>query len=84
MANLTRPTMSMPEAGARYFGLGRNASYAAAARGEIPCIRIGRRIFAAVAALERMIEEAGNRSSEADLAQSTVAPAASRKKEAQQ
>jgi hypothetical protein len=34
-------TMSVPEAGKRYFGLSRGASYAAAERGEIPTIRIG-------------------------------------------
>jgi hypothetical protein len=53
------PTMSVPEAGKKYFGLGRNASYAAAARGDIPTIKIGSRIFAVVAGLERMIERAG-------------------------
>jgi hypothetical protein len=52
------PTMPVPEAGRKYFNLGRNASYAAAARGEIPTIKIGGRIFAAVSALERMIEQA--------------------------
>jgi hypothetical protein len=36
-----KPTMPVPEAGKKYFGLGRNASYAAAARGEIPTIKIG-------------------------------------------
>jgi hypothetical protein len=35
-------TISVPEAGERYFGLCRNAAYNAAARGEIPTIRIGR------------------------------------------
>jgi hypothetical protein len=35
-------TLSVPEVGRRYFGLGRGASYAAAARGEIPTIRLGR------------------------------------------
>jgi hypothetical protein len=52
--------MSVPDAGKKYFGLGRNASYAAAANGEIPTIRIGGRIFAAVAPLERKIEQAGS------------------------
>jgi hypothetical protein len=54
-----RPTMSVPEAGKKYFGLSRNGSYAAAARGEIPTIDIGSRKFAVVAALERKLEEAG-------------------------
>lgn len=35
-------TLSVPEAGKRYLGLSRNAAYAAADRGEIPVIRIGR------------------------------------------
>ena len=52
-------TMSVPSAGKEYFGLGRNASYAAAARGKIPTIKIGRRLFAVVAALERKLAEAG-------------------------
>jgi len=32
-------TISVPEAGAQYFGLAKNASYEAAARGQIPAIR---------------------------------------------
>jgi hypothetical protein len=50
-----RPTMPVPDAGKQYFGLGRNASYEAAKRGQIPTIRIGSRIFAVVAALDRMV-----------------------------
>ena len=34
-------TMSVPAAGRLYFGLGRNGSYAAAKRGEIPVIKVG-------------------------------------------
>jgi hypothetical protein len=34
------PTISVPEAG-RILGLSRNGSYAAAARGDIPALRIG-------------------------------------------
>jgi hypothetical protein len=47
--------MTVPEAGKLYFNLGRNASYAAAARGEIPTIKIGGRLRAVVAALDRMV-----------------------------
>ncbi len=54
-----KPTMSVPEAGQRYFGLGRNASYAAAARGDLPTIKVGGRIFVSVVALERRLAEAG-------------------------
>lgn len=49
-------TMAVPEAGKRYFGLGRNASYEAAHRGEIPTIRIGRKLRAPIVALERMLD----------------------------
>jgi hypothetical protein len=35
-------TLTVPEAGRTYFALGRNASYEAARRGDIPTIRIGR------------------------------------------
>lgn len=52
-------TLSVPEAGRRYFGLGRNASYEAARRGEIPTIKIGGKIRAPVVLLERMLENAG-------------------------
>jgi hypothetical protein len=55
-------TLSVPEAGRIYFGLGRNASYAAAKRGEIPTIKIGSRLRVPVMALERMLEEASARS----------------------
>ena len=51
-------TISVPEAGKRYFGLSRNGSYDAAARGEIPTIKIGRLLRVPVLALERMIERA--------------------------
>jgi hypothetical protein len=52
-------TISVPEAGRRYFGLSRNAAYDAAARGEIPTIKIGRLLRVPVRALERMLDEAG-------------------------
>jgi hypothetical protein len=51
-------TISVPEAGKRYFGLCRNAAYDAAARGEIPTIRIGRLLRVPVRALERMLDQA--------------------------
>ena len=50
-------TLSVPEAG-RWLGIGRNASYEAARRGEIPTIRIGRLLRVPVVALERKLEEA--------------------------
>ena len=50
-------TMSVPAAGKLYFGLGRNGSYAAVKRGEIPVIKVGSRLRAVVAALERKLAE---------------------------
>jgi hypothetical protein len=52
-------TLTVPEAGRRYFDLGGNASYEAARRGEIPTIRIGRLLRVPVVALERKLEGAG-------------------------
>jgi hypothetical protein len=37
--------MPIPEFGKRYYSLGRSAAYAAAARGEIPVIRIGGKLL---------------------------------------
>jgi hypothetical protein len=53
-----KKTLSVPEAGKRYFDLGRNASYEAARRGELPTIKIGRRLRVSIPALERMLAEA--------------------------
>jgi hypothetical protein len=55
--NRSARPLSVPEAGRRYFALGRNASYEAARRGEIPVIRIGRLLRVPVVALERKLEE---------------------------
>ena len=52
----TAKTLDVPDAGRIYFGLGRNASYEAAKRGEIPTIKIGSRLRVPVIALERMLE----------------------------
>jgi hypothetical protein len=49
-------TISVPEAGRHYFGLSRNAAYAAAERGDIPTIKIGRLLKVPVRALELMLE----------------------------
>jgi hypothetical protein len=49
-------TISVPQAGKQYFDLAKNAAYAAAARGEIPVIRIGGRLRVPVCQLERMLE----------------------------
>lgn len=47
-------TYSVPEAG-RIVGLGRNASYDAARRGELPVLRFGRILRVPRAALERLL-----------------------------
>jgi hypothetical protein len=57
-------TLAVPEAGRIYFDLGRNASYGAAARGEIPTIKIGAKLRVPVAALERILQTAGERGGE--------------------
>lgn len=58
MPKNTEITISVPAAGKRLAGLSRNGSYAAAARGEIPVIKIGRLLRVPVLALEKMIERA--------------------------
>ena len=53
-------TITVPEAGRIYFSLGRNASYEAARRGDIPTIKIGRLLRVPVVGMERKLEETGN------------------------
>ena len=48
-------TVSVPEAG-KWLGIGRNAAYEAARRGDIPTIKIGRLLRVPVVALERKLE----------------------------
>jgi hypothetical protein len=48
--------MSVPEAGKKYFDLSRDASYAAAQRGDIPTIRVGRLLRVPVRAMERLLD----------------------------
>ena len=62
MSHKDQLTISAPEAGRRYFGLSRGASYEAAKRGDIPTIRIGRLIRVPVRAVERMLDKAAERS----------------------
>ncbi len=47
----------MEEAG-RLLGIGRNSAYEAASKGEIPTIRIGRRLLVPLVAFERMLDQA--------------------------
>jgi len=51
-------TLSVPQAGKRYFNLSRASAYAAAERGEIPTIGIGRLLRVPVRSLERMLDKA--------------------------
>jgi hypothetical protein len=50
----TQPWLSIPDAGA-VFGLSRAASYQAAQRGEIPTIRLGKRLLVPTAKLRAML-----------------------------
>ena len=59
MTTETEKTLSVPEAGRRYFDLCRGASYEAAKRGDIPIVRIGRLKRVPVRALEKMLDTAG-------------------------
>ena len=51
-------TLTVPEA-ARALGISRGQAYQAAQQGEIPVIRIGRRLLVPKAALLKMVNQAG-------------------------
>ncbi|ESY20382.1 DNA-binding protein [Mesorhizobium sp. L2C085B000] len=51
----TRQTVTIAEA-AKVLGIGRNAGYEAAHRGEIPTIKIGKRILVPRAALDKLLK----------------------------
>jgi excisionase family DNA binding protein len=53
-------TYSVPAAGRR-LGLGRNASYQAARRGQLPILRFGRKLRVPRLAFEKMLAEAGSK-----------------------
>jgi len=52
-------TISVPEAGERYFGLSKKGSYDAMRRGEIPTVKIGKLHRVPVRAMERILDAAG-------------------------
>ena len=52
-------TISVPEAGRLYFDLSRNAAYAAAKRGDIPTIKIGKLLRVPVRKLEQKLDQVG-------------------------
>ena len=56
--SVDRKTLSIPEAG-KALGIGRSAAYEAARTGQLPTIRIGRRLLVPIVALERLLQEAG-------------------------
>ena len=51
----SRIVLTVPEA-ARLLGLGRGQAYDAVRRGDVPALRIGRRLLVPRAALERLID----------------------------
>ena len=54
----TQPkTISVPEAGKIYLGIGRDAAYEAARRGDIPVIQIGKLKRVPIARLESMLAD---------------------------
>lgn len=55
-----RVVMTVPEAGAK-LGLGRSAAYEAAARGDLPVVRVGRSLRVPIVAFERLLSEAGQK-----------------------
>ncbi|MBB5702120.1 MULTISPECIES: hypothetical protein [Brucella] len=48
---LSKPTISVVDAGKLFFGLGRNSAYEAAKRGDFQTIRLGGRVVVPVAPL---------------------------------
>jgi excisionase family DNA binding protein len=51
---LERKTLSVEDAG-KVLGLSRASAYAAAQTGDLPTIRIGRRLLVPIAAIERLL-----------------------------
>src|SRR5262245_10050636 len=56
VSNEDQQTLSVPEAGKKYYGLSRNASYEAAKAGHIPAIRVGKLWRVPVRAMERIMD----------------------------
>jgi excisionase family DNA binding protein len=52
-------TMTVPDAAWEYLGLGKQAAYRAAKEGFIPTIRVGKLLRVPVAAMEKMLADAG-------------------------
>jgi hypothetical protein len=56
-------TMTVPEAGRKYFNLSKNASYDAAARGDIPTVKVGKLLRVPVRAMEKILDAASCKAS---------------------
>jgi len=54
MPNQHQVTISVPEAGRR-LGIGRNTAYEAARQGQLPTLRIGKRLVVPLVAFEQML-----------------------------
>jgi excisionase family DNA binding protein len=52
-------TISVPQAGREYYGVGKNLAYKLAQEGKIPVIQVGRLLRVPVAAMERKLESVG-------------------------
>jgi hypothetical protein len=65
MNNNQPKTLTVPQAGKEYFGLSRNASYAAAERGDIPTVRIGKLLRVPVRAIEERLNVPANKTGDA-------------------
>ena len=62
----TKPTMTVPEAGKYYYGLGRDASYRAVKTGHIPVIQVGRLLRVPTVAMEAKLKAVADRAVERD------------------
>ena len=60
MGNNERLTLTVSET-AKLLGLSRNSTYQGVLTGEIPCVKVGKRILIPRLALEKMLAEVGNK-----------------------
>jgi len=56
--------MTVPEAGAHFYGLKPRASYEAAARGDLPTIKVGKYLKVPIAAMEAKLRVIAERAAE--------------------
>ena len=60
MENNERLVLTVSET-AKLLGLSRNSTYQGVLTGEIPCVKVGKRILIPRLALEKMLAEVGNK-----------------------